>query len=462
MRMIAVIPLLVGAAAFVVVVRSEDRAAVESSLVTNEDGALVGNTRFCPGIPGGDLADGGWLTIANTSDASAEARITWLTPDGHSSSATVVEARSSAIVQLKDKSDVASAIVEVNIPGVIVEQHATSAAGTIRTLCTDRTATSWIFADGFTASESDERIVLSNPYADAAIVDISYSTIAGRQRPNEYQGFVVPPESVRVLDTAELGARNEQVVSVNIEASIGRIIAGRVQRYRGSGRQGLSVSLGSMRASHDWWFGFGDTSPNTAEQLVVYNPGDRPVSVEVLVTGYKPKTADVQPITIEVAAGTSSVIDVNSIAGLPAGTHAISVTAIDDGEVVVERVINVMAVNGSIATTVSSGIPQAFLTPIWDVARVNAGERISIVNITGHKATISVASFGPAGEVALAGFENLVLAPGALVTIEIPDPAPNGPVRIRADQNVIVEYVSSRGEGLLGYSASLAQPIAGS
>ena len=46
--------------------------------------------------------------------------------------------------------------------------------------------------------------------------------------------------------------------------------------------------------------------------------------------------------------------------------------------------------------------------------------------------------------------------------IEIPDPAPNGPVRVRGERNLIVEYVSSRGEGLLGYSASLAQPIAGS
>ena len=462
MRLIAVVPLLGGAAGFVVAVRSQNDAATTTEISLPAGGALVGNTRFCPGIPGGDLADGGWITIGNTSDASAEAHITWLTPEGHDTTVTVVDPRSSATVQLKDKQDVAAAIVEVNVPDAIVEQHSTSAAGTIRTLCTDQTATDWYFADGFTASSSDEWIVLSNPYADAAIVDVSYSTVAGRQRPNAFQGYVVPPESVKVLDVAELGARNEQVVSINVQASIGRIVAGRVQRYRGSGRQGLSVSLGITNASKDWWFGFGDTSANTAEQLVVYNPGETPVTVEVLVTGYKPKTAVVQPFSIEVPTGASSVIDMNSIGGLPSGNHAISITAVNNAAVVVERVINVIAVNGSIATTVASGIPQARLTQIWDIARINAGEKISVVNITSRKVTFSVASFGPAGDVPIAGLENLTIAPGVSMIIEIPDPAPNGPVRVRGDHNLIVEYVSSRGEGLLGYSASLAQPIAGS
>ena len=456
-RLIAVLPLLLGIAGFVVAVRNETND--ESAVQVEDVDAVIGNSRFCPGIPGGDLADGGWLTIGNTADVSAEARITWLTEDGQENAVATVDARSSTVVRVEDESTIVAAVVEMNVPGSIVEQHSESEAGTIRTLCTDRTATEWFFADGFTASDSNAQIVLTNPYADAAIVDVSYSTIAGRQRPNAYQGYVIPAETVRILDLAEVGARNEQLVSVQIAASTGRVIAGRVQRYRGSGRQGLGVSLGVTRAAGDWWFGFGDTTDNTAEQLVVFNPGDKPASVEITVVGYKPKTAVVQPFSIEVGAGTSAVIDMNGVTGLPRSTHAISVVASGDAQVVVERVINVINASGQIATTVSSPIAQNALAKVWEVARSRPGERIAVINVTGTKTTFTVSSFGPAGEAPLEGMDEITLAPGASALLTIPDPAPGGPVRITAGVNVVVEYLASRGEGRIGYSAALAQPV---
>jgi len=456
LRAFAVIPLVVGVAGFVYAV-SEESSSRPTEQEAGSGAVAVGNTRFCPGIPAGDLADGGFITIANTADIASEARITWLGPSGRQTKTVTVEPHTSTDVIAENVDRVASAIVELDVPGAIVEQHSESEAGNIRTLCTDRTATSWYFADGFTASDSNELLVLTNPYADAAIIDLSYSTVAGRQRPNEYQGFVIPPKSVRILDVASIGARNEQVVSFVIEASTGRIIAGRVQRYRGSGRQGLTVSLGATRTSGDWWFAFGDTSANTAEQLVVYNPGEKPVSVEVAVTGFKPKSAIVQPFTIEVNAGRSAVIDMNGVLGLPPGNHGISVVTLGTGEIVVERVINVIAVNGQIATTVSSPLPQASLSQQWDIAEVQPGERIAIVNVTGTRTQFAVTSFGPAGEVAITGLEAIALAPGACVIVTIPDLAPTGPVRVSAGASVIVEYVSSRGAGRIGYSVALAQ-----
>jgi Family of unknown function (DUF5719) len=456
-RTLAVIPLAIGIAGFLYALRQDPNSNTE--VIASDTTSIVGTTRFCPGIPGGELADGGFLTIANTSDVSSEARITWLTTSGHKTATTTVDPHSSARVDVKDDADLAAAVVEMDVEGSIVEQHTLSEAGNIRTLCTDRTATEWFFADGFTASDSNENIVLTNPYSDAAIVDLSYSTVSGRQRPNAYQGFVVPAESVRILDVAEIGARNEQVVSVQVTATTGRFIASRVQRYRGSGRQGLSVSLGSTRVSGDWWFGFGDTSANTAEQLVVFNPGEKPVSVEVALTGYKPKTSVVVPIAIEVPGGASAVIDMNGIAGLPAGNHGISVVTLGTGEVVVERVINVATPSGQVATTISPAIPQRLLTRTWDIAGVMAGDRIAVVNVTGTKTTFSVSSFGPAGEAPLEELSEIVLPAGGCVIVTIPDPAPNGSVRVTAGTIVVVEYLSSRGAGRIGYSASLAQPI---
>jgi hypothetical protein len=131
------------------------------------------------------------------------------------------------------------------------------------------------------------------------------------------------------------------------------------------------------------------------------------------------------------------------------------------GEIVVERVINVIAVNGQIATTVSSPLPQASLSQQWDIAEVRPGEQIAIVNVTGTRTQFAVTSFGPAGEVAITGLEAIALAPGACVIVTIPDPAPTGPVRVSAGVNVIVEYVSSRGAGRIGYSVALAQTAGG-
>ena len=162
-----------------------------------------------PGVPSGEDGVGGSVEITNPLDAPIDGRITVYSSDTDAAAVVqplTIEARSNRsvdIAALQPSGAFASAVVEIDGGGGFVEQIARHPAGNAVAPCANAASSSWYFADGFTVDDSTERIVLSNPYPDAAIVNIGFVTADGIRNPSILQGYPVPGQSVQVV---ELGA----------------------------------------------------------------------------------------------------------------------------------------------------------------------------------------------------------------------------------------------------------------
>lgn len=362
-------------------------------------------------------------------------------------------------------------MVEINGGVGSVEQRITHQGGDSLALCANAPAHDWFFADGFTGADSVEQIILTNPYSDSTVVDISFVTLETKREPANLQGFVLLPQSVTVLSMDEQGARNERVVAVSIRASSGRLVAGRSQHYLGQGRLGYTMSLGASSTSDQWWFPDGEKDPSIVEQLVIFNPGntDRTLSVVFITTGEV--ASSIEPATITAPAGRVVTFNTASFPSLPDGRYGILVAVVDSptdlelvgssDQIVVEQVIN-RGEGNLVGTSVVLGMPTEAASTTWVApsgATAGLDDTIVVLNTTSDAATLTVQSVGPAGAIAISGLENLVVPESGLILITVPIGLPIGELILRATTPVIVQRLLTRGHDLFGRSAVMALPV---
>lgn len=429
---------------------------------------------YCPGVPANDLGITGVIIVSNSSDSDITGTITYLSDNENPVMSSVsVPALSSISVNAINGLDATfvSAMVEINGGIGSVEQQIIHPAGDSVALCANSPAQEWFFADGFTGADSIEQIVLTNPYTDSTVVDISFVTLETKREPANLQGFVLLPQSVTILSMAEQGARNEKVVAVSVRASSGRLIAGRSQHYLGQGRLGYTMSLGASSTSAQWWFPDGEKDPSIAEQLVIFNPGDLDRTLSVLFITSGEANSSIEPATITAPAGRVVTLNTASLPSLPNGRYGILVASVDiptdlgavssSDHVVVEQVIN-RSDGKTIGTSVVLGMPASAASTTWVAASGTTSGlegTIVVLNTTSDAATASVQSVGPAGAVAISGLESIAIPKSGLVLITVPLGLPVGELIIRATVPVIIQRLLTRGHDLLGRSAVMALPV---
>jgi len=484
-RRILVLVLVVGAMGALIAfdaTRSETSVTSNAIGETNESlavpiigaGSRLTTSWYCPGVPANDLGITGNIVVSNSSDSDISGTVTFFSDiQAPVLSAVSIPALSSISVNaiVGADSTFVSAMVEINGGIGSVEQQIFHPAGDSVALCANSPASEWFFADGFTGADSIEQIVLTNPYSDSTVVDISFVTLETKREPANLQGFVLLPQSVTILSMAEQGARNEKVVAVSVRASSGRLVAGRSQHYLGQGRLGYSMTLGASSTSAQWWFPDGEKNLNIAEQLVIFNPGETDRTLSVLFITSGEAASSLEPATITAPAGRVVTLNTASLPSLPNGRYGILVATVavptdlgifsSPDQIVVEQVVN-RGDGNTVGTSVVLGMPAAAASTTWVAASgTTAGleDTIVVLNTTSNAATISVQSVGPAGAVALSGLEAVAVPESGLALITVPIGLPIGELIFRATTPVIVQRLLSRGHELFGRSAVMALPI---
>jgi len=463
--------LMVGA---MVLTNQRDNAVIESLVtpvpvmpVVSVD-QRISTSWFCPGVPGNDGTISGSIIVSNPSDADFNATVTRLGV-GVSPvvTAVTVAARSQAVVNVKEgiESPFISTIVEI-LGGVgTAEQFINHPAGNSVAQCANEPATDWYFADGFTGADSLNHIVLTNPYSDSTVVDISFVTTESTREPSRLHGFVIPPRSVIALNMADEGARNEPVVAVEVHASAGKLVVGRSQHYLGDGRLGYTMALGASGLSSEWWFADGEKMDGSTEQLVILNPTRSDATLSVMfVNGANPDTQS-EPASVIAPAGSVTLFDTGTLPNVPNGRYGIIVSTVGEPgveapRIVVEQVINRRAGN-TVGTSVVLGAPMGAMSTVWVApSGVSSGidDAMLILNATPIEGTVTVSQIGPAGEVPIAGLESVLLPASGLVSIPVPAGISNGEIVVRATVPVVVQRMLLRGHELTGRSAVLALP----
>lgn len=430
--------------------------------------SLVTSSWFCGGTSAAGESEngtyGGEIVISNPSKVPVVGVMTVLTTDQQPLTRAVdVEPRSQLIVEINSlvTAPYASVFVELNDSSASVEQRALHPAGAAVSPCSNRSSAEWYFADGFSAESSDFRIILTNPYLTPAIVDIGVATQAGARTPTNLQGYVVPPQSIRVLNLPESGFRDEKILAVSVVATSGRLVAAKDQHYLGGGRLGHVLTLGSPSRSDQWWFADGEKGPGISETYMIFNPGEQDVTADIVMLGLDPAVSAVAPISLVIPAQDVVAFDVSAILGLPDGPHGGVVSGQAGANLVVERIVTRPA-GSSVATTAVLGAQRGYQSTRWSVPTSTAiaiEDVLIVLNTSGNNGVVTVYSVGPGGEEPVPGLSDIPIAANGLLSIDLIDPLAFGrALEVTSDQLILVERRLERTSTLRGRSGSLAFP----
>lgn len=264
-----------------------------------------------------------------------------LTLDG--SSPVVVE-----LSELFDGAEGLSVMVESDAGGLVVEHTLSGGDGVDLAPCSPSASDRWYFPAQTTLLATTAQLVLFNPFASDAAVDVSVAVEEGVRVPGEWQGIVVPAGTVRTLNLGaegeEFGIQRRDQFAVSVSLRTGRVVAETVQTLATEDPQtsGVRLQPGVPRAANAWSFAQGFVDPGLDARLVVYNPGDAGASVAVQVTPYGGAADPPEPFELEVPARRYQYVDLSSETRIPPGVpHSITVESVGS-PVVVARVISVL------------------------------------------------------------------------------------------------------------------------
>lgn len=434
----------------------------------------ISTSWFCPGVAAGDGVESARVVIANPSTSELTASVSFLSSEPVQSSKVTVGPRSRLNVDVLRGRTVGVVVPLVEIVGPVgtVEQELVYAAGDATSQCVSQTSATWFFADGFTAEGSTHRLVLTNPYPESAVVNVSFTVRDGKRTPGALQGLILAPRSAKSISLAEQGAEGETQVAVEVVATTGQIVASRIQHYLGGGRLGYSTSVGVPQSLGEWWFTSGRTGPSVTEELIIFNPSDVAEQVNIaffgdgITNGLTPEQAAASAIpnaVVDVPAGQVVKVNTASVADLPKGDHAMVASSLDSGRVVVEHVLS-QVTGGSAFTAVTNGIPTALASTKWRVpSGLSKGARnaLSILNTTAEPGTFSIAAIGPGGEIALPGLVDVPIGASTLISLDVPEGAADGELVITSNVPIAVQRRTTRGHGLVGFGIVGALPVRG-
>lgn len=435
-------------------------------------GNRISTSWFCPGAAGGDGIDGASVVLSNPSDTEITASVSFLSDQPQESKNVVVPARSRLVVDALRGRTVGVVVPVVEIIGSVgtVEQNIVFAAGDVTSQCVSQTSSSWYFADGFTTEGSSERLVLTNPFPESAVANVSFTTAEGKRTPANLQGVILAPHSAKSISINEAGAQNESSVAINVQATSGQIIASRIQHYLGGGRLGYSATVGTPSPQRDWWFTSGRTGSSVTEKLVAYNPTDSDAQVTVtffgvgITNGIAPDQASsaASPSSaVTIPAGGVVAIRTDDIADLPKGDHAMLVSSLDNASVVVEHVLSQIT-GGSSFTAITNGIPGELASMKWRVPSGlanGARNALTILNTTALDGTLTISAVGPGGEVPLPNLKDIPIGAASVISLDVPLGATDGEVVVTSTIDVVVQRRTTRGHGLVGFGIVGALPV---
>lgn len=402
----------------------------------------LSSTWFCPatGVDGDHS-----VLVTNHGDQPRSGSLTWLAADQAPVSEPVdVGAHEGVAVGVAGGVDgaAASAVVEMDGGGVAVTRALSSSDGSGVGLCSSAASDRWYLANGSTSRDATQLLTLFNPFADDAIVDVSFATDQGRDEPEALRGLPIRARSTTVVNLGDV-VRRREVTATEVTTRRGRLVVQRMQRFDGSGgRSGLSLALAAPAAADVWTFPAGVHGDGQGERWHVYNPGERDAVVSLEVV---PDDGDF-PVPVErtVAARSQLVIDAAEIDAVAAGVgHSSSVRSINDVAVVVERELSAGPPSSRRGWSSAPGSPLA--APAWLLASgdlpYSSGDRLYVHNPGAEPVRVSVAVLDGGRTTVLESLQGVELAAAGRQRVDLTEQVTGGPLPlvVQADGPVVVE-----------------------
>ena len=191
-------------------------------------------------------------------------------------------------------------------------------------------AQEWYLAEGSTDGGMETWLLVQNPYATSAHVDITFQTGSGEVAPPDLQGVEIPAMSRRTFPV------NNYVtdfnVSTYVQAQDGLVVCERAMY--GDNRTWAHDSIGSSALGLDWYLAEGSTDGGMETFVLVQNPTAADVHVDI---AFQTDSGDIAPVDLQgvlIPAASRRTFKVNDYVT----TYNVSTRVVGtDGAVVCER-----------------------------------------------------------------------------------------------------------------------------
>ncbi|MBN2027675.1 MAG: bifunctional metallophosphatase/5'-nucleotidase [Actinobacteria bacterium] len=278
-------------------------------------------------------------------------------------------------------------------------------------------APEWFLAEGSTDGGMETWLLVQNPYKSAVHVDIVFQTDTGPVAPPDLQGVEIPAESRRTFPVNNYVTNYN--VSTYVEAQDGLVVCERAMY--GDNRTWAHDSIGTSVISDEWYMAEGSTLGGMETFVLIQNPGDTDVHVDIT---FNTDVGDIAPVALQgttIPANSRRTFKVNDwVATYEASTYV----KCTDGFVVCER-----AMYGNDRTWAHDSIGAPAPLDTWYLAEGSTGGGMEtfvlIQNPGATDAQVNVVFQTDTGEVAIPALQGLNIPAGSRETVFVNDWVPD-------------------------------------
>jgi len=423
---------------------------------TNASALASSNTVwFCPGAPAKVYpASAGRVTLSNIGDAAAEADVTDLADDGTPTHTQLRVPADSVVTRPRDAFGGPGALTVETFGGrVVVEEGITASKAFESTPCATRTSTHWYFAAGSTPRGVEQWLVITNPYASDAKVDVTLRTSGGVRKPDDLQAMDVARRSRSVIAVHDYAVRLDRV-AVEVDAEVGSVVASQVSVFTAdAGGPGVAQTIGSPAPASEWTLPGGIARRHASTYVAIANVGGETAQVDVQATDAH-KKASISPLILTVVQDAVVWVQLGECEGaaaktcltIPDGTHyMVDVRAEQNVSIVAQSFSRYEIASGALATTTALGAITPERSYVFGRSSPSdaVGTSIAVFNPSGVAASVDVSTTTGGRVTRLSTLQHVVLGPGAQVTLSVPrsrrGPNPDAAVTLTSSQPVFVE-----------------------
>lgn len=285
------------------------------------------------------------------------------------------------------------AIVEHEIDGQI-EGQADVAVGP----CAREPGRDWYFAAGTTERGAEQRLSLFNPFADDAILNLSFATDAGLVAPTDLQSLVVPRRSRVTVPLANFVRRQAQV-GARVHVRTGRVVAEQSLEFTAENetRRGFTLSLGANAPALSWTLPGGVSEDDASHAVYVANFDAAATEVEIAPRVEGQNT--VAPSRVAIPGRSTALVDLRPLVGSSAPT-GVQVRATRGVPVVAEELGAWGPPVGATGAATALGSPLPARMWAFALGRLASDDRatVSVVNPGHDEAAVRLLVYEPGAD----------------------------------------------------------------
>jgi hypothetical protein len=407
---------------------------------------------FCPGLPKVFPIADQTVTLTNIGARAADTDVTVHPDDGSAPVTRTVTVRRDSVRTFKRSLLPNGPLVVEPFSSDVVVSAGLETGDTLTAVpCASTASTDWYFAAGTTVRGVSQWLVLEDPFAADARVDVTLRTETGLQLLPSLSGLDVPRRSRVVIPIHDEAVRRERV-SVEVHASVGQVVASETVQFRAeSGPPGVATSIGAVAPGSEWWFTGGDTRAGASSVVAIADLGQ--LDARVNVQAQAGAKTIVHPVELTVPSGGVSWVQVGGCSGssttclqVPSGTGYVLVVQSDAGAPIVAQTLTRFGGDGN--STTGAALSTGSTTPArrWVIPRTRA-----IVDPSRTSVALTVSGVDPArvsvaivhgGRVDRPAALRLTIAPGERVVLPLGDPSfgrVDAAVVVRSDVPIFAE-----------------------